>query len=107
LSLLLQNDSAIHERAGLNWGQREGREPNQAYIPVPTPFNRHNPDFFPSLDESFTMLTDDGQQLICKMAQQNRKAIHTTENNSIMGKYFRRRLGVSLGARVDSQDLIN
>jgi hypothetical protein len=107
LPLLIRNDTAIHERAGLNWGQREGREPNQAYIPVPTPFNRDNPDFFPPLEHAFTMLTDDGQQLVCKMAQANRKAIHTTENNSIMGRYFRERLGVPLGARVDAQDVIN
>ena len=107
LSLLLANDTEIHERSGLNWGQREGREPNQAYIPVPTPFNRENPEFFPPLEESFTMLTDDEQQLVCKMAQQNRKAIHTTENNSIMGRYFRERLGVPLGERVDVQDVLN
>lgn len=107
LPLLLENDTAIHERAGLNWGQRPGREPNQAYIPVPTPFNRQNPDFFPPLEQSFTMLTDDGQQLICKMAQANRKAIHTTENNSIMGRYFRNRIGVPLGIRVDARDVVS
>jgi hypothetical protein len=106
LPLLLDHDTAIHERAGLNWGQRPGREPNQAYIPVPTPFNRQHPDFFPPLEQSFTMLTDDGQQLICKMAQANRKAIHTTENNSIMGRYFRNRLSVPLGTRVDAQDIV-
>lgn len=106
LSLLLDNDTAIHERSGLNWGQRPGRERNQAYIPVSVPFNNANPDFFPPLEQAFTMVTDDGQQLICIMAQQNRKAIHTTESNSIMGRYFRNRLGVPLGARVDAQDLI-
>lgn len=108
LPLLIRNDTAIHERAGLNWGQRPGREPNQAYIPVPTPFNRRNPDFFPPREQqSFTLLTDDGQQLICKMAQGNRKAIQTTENNSIMGRYFRNRIGVPLGARVDVQDVVS
>ncbi len=107
LKLLLKKDTEIHERSGLNWGQREGREPNQAYIPVPTTFNRVNPNFFPPLEQAFTMLTDDGQQLICKMAQQNRKAIHTTENNSIMGRYFRDRLGVPFGERVDVTDVLS
>ncbi|RNF39753.1 restriction endonuclease PLD domain-containing protein [Planococcus salinus] len=106
LPLLLNNDTAIHEKSGLNWGQRDGREPNQAYIPVPTPFNRENPNFFPLLEQDFAMLTDDGQQLICVMAQANRKAIHTSESNSIMGRYFRERIGVPLGARVDVQDVI-
>ncbi|SEM35851.1 NgoFVII restriction endonuclease [Mesobacillus persicus] len=107
LSLLI-NENRIHEKAGLNWGQRPGREPNQAYIPVPTPFTmRENPTFFPPLEQTFTMLTDDGEQLMCVMAQANRKAIHTSESNSIMGRYFRNRLGVALGARVDVQDLLN
>ncbi|KAB7704914.1 NgoFVII family restriction endonuclease [Bacillus aerolatus] len=107
LPLLIRNDTAIQERAGLNWGQREGRDPNQAYLKVPTPFNNQHPDFFPPLEQSFTMLTDDGQHLVCKMAQAERKAIHTTENNSIMGQYFRNRLSVPLGERVDPQDVIN
>ena len=37
----------------------------------------------------------------------NRKAIHTTENNSIMGRYFRRRLRIPLGERVYVQDVLN
>lgn len=107
LPLLLKNDTAIHEKAGLNWGQRDGREPNQAYIPVSTKIHQADPGFFPPLEQEFTMLTDDGQQLICVMAQANRKAIHIHENNSIMGRYFRGRIGVALGARVDAQDVVN
>ncbi|MFC5602451.1 restriction endonuclease PLD domain-containing protein [Sporosarcina koreensis] len=107
LPLLTNNDTSIQETAGLNWGQRPGRNTNEAYIPVSTTFNRHNPNFFPPLEQAFTILTDDGEQLICKMAQQNRKAIQTTENNSIMGRYFRERLGVAYGARVDVQDVLN
>ncbi len=26
----------VHQRSGLNWGQREGRNPDQAYIPIPS-----------------------------------------------------------------------
>lgn len=104
---LLQRDGTIHGKSGLNWGQRERREPNQAYIPVPVPFNNNNLDFFPPLQQVFTLLTDDGEQLLCKMAQQGRKAIETTENNSILGTYFRRRLGVALGQPVTLQDLLN
>jgi hypothetical protein len=107
LSLMLDRLNTIHERSGLNWGQRDGREPNQAYIPVPTSFNNTNPDFFPPLEQDFSLITDDGQQLICVMAQGGRKAIHTSESNSIMGRYFRQRLGVPLGSKVEVQDLIN
>lgn len=107
LPLLLNNDTEIHERSGLNWGQRPGREPNQAYIPVSSRIHRADPNFFPPLRQEFTMLTDDGHQLMCVVAQDNRKAIETPENNSIMGIYFRERIGVPLGARVDAQDVVN
>jgi len=107
LPLLLQNDTAIQERAVLNWGQRGNQEPNQAYIPVSARVHQQDPDFFTPLEQPFTLITDDGQQLICTMAQQNRKAIQTSENNSIMGRYFKERLGVPFGARVDVQDVVD
>ncbi|MGN7322840.1 restriction endonuclease PLD domain-containing protein [Bacillus altitudinis] len=106
LPLLLNNDTAIHERSGLNWGQREGRERNQAYIPVSSTIHAADPDFFPPLEQEFTIVTDDGERLMCVMAQANRKAIHTHENNSLMGRYFRNRIGVPFGGRVDAQDVI-
>ncbi|MCM3358675.1 restriction endonuclease PLD domain-containing protein [Psychrobacillus sp. MER TA 171] len=107
LPLLLNNDTAIHERSGLNWGQRPGREPNQAYIPVSSRIHQANPNFFPPTQQEFNMLTDDGHQLICVVAQSNRKAIETPESNSILGRYFRERLRVPLGTRVDAQDVID
>jgi hypothetical protein len=107
LPLLLKNDTLIHEKSGLNWGQRPGREPNQAYIPVKMKIHLDHPNFFPPLEQTFTMLTDDRKQLMCVMAQANRKAIHTSENNSIMGRYFRERLGVAFGASVNVQDVVN
>jgi hypothetical protein len=97
----------IHEKSGLNWGQRPGREPNQAYIPVSTQVHKNSPDFFPELKEEFIIITDDGEEIICVMAQQNRKAIHSSRNNSILGIYFRNRIGVSLGNKVDIEDLQN
>ena len=86
LPLVIEKTNTIQQKGGLNWGQREGREPNQAYIPVPTSFNRDNPDFFPPLEQDFTLITDDGEYLMCVMAQAGRKAIQTSKNNSIMGE---------------------
>lgn len=100
---LLQRDGRIHSRGGLNWGQRPGREPNQAYIPVPMDIARSG--FFPPVGVHFTVLTDDGGLLICTRAQQDGKAIETPLNNSELGRYFRRRLGVPSGAFVTEQDL--
>ena len=80
-----------------------GREPNQAYIPLSSKVYRG--DFFPARGHHFTLHTDDGQVIICARRQDNGKALHSTENNSIIGEYFRRRLGVPLGKPVAKADL--
>jgi len=43
--------------------------------------------------------------LICTIAQDNDKAIETPQNNSLIGEYFRNRLGLGYGAYVSSLDL--
>lgn len=104
LSLLTYKDE-VGEKSGLNWGQREGREPNQAYIPLPAKIARTG--FFPVFQQHFAVVTDDGKQLILRVEQQNDKAITTPLNNSLLGEYFRGRLGVANGAFVSKQDLLN
>ena len=101
----LDNQGRLPQRSGLNWGQRpdQKREPNQAYIRVPAII--YNTDFFPSIGEHFTIITDDHQTLICVRAQDNGKAIHTPNNNSQMGIYFRQRLGVEMGDLIQKEHL--
>lgn len=103
LPLFSEKQNRIHEHAGLNWGQRDGREPNQAYIPVPV--SVRNSGFFPPRGEQFSVLTSDGFPFVCVIAQDGGKAIHTTNNNSELGEYFRRRLGVPLGQPITLADL--
>lgn len=105
LSLLDSRTGDAPGRSGLNWGQRPGREPNQAYLSVPKSVHDQHPDFFPDLDREFTIITDDGISFVCVVAQQNRKAIETRYDNSILGRYFRNRLDVPLGERVSRTDL--
>jgi len=100
---LLSSAGKIHQRAGLNWGQRPGREPNQAYIPIPSNISKSG--FFPRRGTHFTIVTDDGETFDAVTAQQNNKAIETTLDNSILGRYFRKRLGVPLGDFVKATDL--
>ncbi len=102
---LLGKNGNLPSRSGLNWGQRPelGREPNQAYIRLPS--NVYQTDFFPPIRVHFTLLTDDGKVLICTRAQDNGKAIETPHNNSLIGEYFRYRLGVPNGARVTLEHL--
>ena len=103
---LLDNRGTLPQRSGLNWGQRpeEGREPNQAYIRLPSSIYRT--EFFPPITVHFTVLTDDNKVLICTRAQQNGKAIHTPHNNSLIGEYFRHRLGIPSGYPITKEDLL-
>ncbi len=102
----LDRSGKLPARSGLNWGQRpeEKREANQAYIKLPSSVYRTS--FFPPVGEHFTVHTDDNKVLICTRAQQNGKAIHTPHNNSLIGLYFRNRLGLSSGAFVKKSDLL-
>lgn len=104
---LLDRTGNIQNRAGLNWGQREGRDPNQAYIQLSPDIYRSN--FFPQRSIHFTVLTDDNKTLICTRAQKNElgAAIETPQDNSRLGEYFRNRLGLANGAFIQTQDLVN
>ena len=90
-------------RSGLNWGQRRGREPNQAYIPLPSRIAKSG--FFPLEKRHFTAITDDHHQLTLRVEQQNNKAITTPVRNSDLGEYFRNRLGLANGSYVTRADL--
>ena len=101
---LVDRYGEVPKRSGLNWGQRPGREPNQAYINIPVQIGRS--DFFPKRYENFTVSTDDGKQMICVRAQDFGKGLHTTLNNSLLGEYFRFRLGLNNGEFVTKDHLL-
>lgn len=108
LSLLDAKTNDVHRVSGLNWGQRKGREPNQACIAIPRSIGRTG--FFPPKKQVFTLMTDDGYVMQC-VTQGNKdtdpipKQFTTTNNNSEIGRYFRRRLNVPEGAFVTKADL--
>ena len=93
----------LPQRSGLNWGQRPGREPNQAYIRLPIELTKTG--FFPPRGEHFTILTDDNKSLRCVRRQDAGKAIHTPDNNSRIGLYFRYRLNVPEGMNITKEDM--
>ena len=101
---LLTGKGIIGETSGLNWGQRKKRNPNEAYIRIP--INVARQEFFP-VDRHFTVITDDGYHLILRVEQQNNKALTTPMSNSLLGEYFRKRLGLSNGQKIQTEDLIN
>lgn len=102
----LDKNGKLPLRSGLNWGQRPEykREPNQAYIHLNSKICKS--DFFPPIGTHFTVSTDDSKTLICSRAQANGKAIQTPHNNSLIGEYFRNRLGLPNGATITKTDLI-
>ena len=103
---LLDNQGRLPKRSGLNWGQRPeyNRNPDEAYIRVPK--RVEDSHFFPPVGISFIIHTDDGKELLCVRAQDNAKAIETPADNSIMGRYFRNRLGLASGALIEMKDLL-
>lgn len=102
LSLLTRNGETP-AKSGINWGQRPGREPNQAYLNIPKAIG--DSGFFPERGEPFTVETDDGMSFICVRAQDEGKGLHTTQNNSWLGEYFRRRMNLPNGEYVHRADL--
>lgn len=103
LPLYSTKTGRVERISGLNWGQRHGRNRDQAYIAVPAPVQRCN--FFPSLAVHFHVATDDGEVLEMSIAQANGKAIQTPTPNAALGAYFRKRLGVPSGQLVTDTDL--
>jgi len=98
-------EPGIH--SGLNWGQRKGRNPNQAYIPLPIKIAKSG--FFPvdpiESPPHFSVVTDDKRHLILRVEQQNQKAITTPLSNAQLGEYFRNRLNLANGVFVTRADL--
>lgn len=103
LSLLINRTGETPTRSGLNWGQRPGRDPNQSYIQVPTSISRSG--FFPARKQHFTIITDDSETFDAVRAQDEDKAIETPFDNSLLGIYFRKRMGLKPGEYVNRADL--
>ncbi|MGE7983346.1 hypothetical protein [Solibacillus sp. NPDC093137] len=103
---LLDRKGEVPGKSGLNWGQRPNRDGNQMYLSVPKSIHSSKEEFFPVQTQGFLVCTADQRNLVCVMAQDNRKAIQTKGNTSILGKYFRERLGVKSNAFVVKEDLI-
>ncbi|HOC92939.1 MAG TPA: NgoFVII family restriction endonuclease [bacterium] len=94
----LDRQGRVPVQSGLNWGQRLGRDKNQAYLRIPAEIARTG--FFPPRRHHFNVVTDDGESILCVIAQDNDKAIESKPSNAILGSYFRRRLGLPSGALV-------
>lgn len=100
---LLTRTGEPGKRSGLNWGQRNNRNKNEAYIPLPSRIAKSG--FFPLNKQHFLVVTDDHHTLQLRVEQQNDKSITTPASNALLGEYFRNRLGLANGAYVHASDL--
>lgn len=102
---LLGRGGEVQRSAGLNWGHRQqtgySRNLDEAYIQIGAQLGRE--DFFPASPTRFTIHADDGAKFIVVRAQKSDPgdAIETPEDNSLLGGYFRNRIGVQSGVFVD------
>jgi hypothetical protein len=103
LSLVVKRTGEPGVKSGLNWGQRSGRNPNEAYIPLPREIAKSG--FFPLEKQHFLVVTDDHHTLQLRVEQQNDKAITTPSSNAQLGEYFRNRLRLANGSYVRTSDL--
>lgn len=131
LSLLMRN-GAIHNAAGLNWGQNPENHtnPNDAYIPISTEHIRAFPLLFPPKqlissmsggegrqqrhNDSIDIIWDDGTTMrgllegsVIVDGVLSPKQISSFPVKSELGLYLRTRLGVAPGQAVTKQDLEN
>ena len=101
---LLAKSGETGTKSGLNWGQRNHRNKNEAYIPLPVEIARSN--FFPLNKQHFLVVTDDHHTLQLRVEQQNDKAITTPASNALLGEYFRNRLGLANGTYITKEHLL-
>ncbi|MBD5269743.1 MAG: NgoFVII family restriction endonuclease [Bacteroides sp.] len=91
---------------GLNWGNRDNRDRNEAYLQLSPDVYKSN--FFPEKGIYFVVETDDNETLIMNRAQKGvGTAIQTPENNATLGLYIRKRLGIPSGTEITVNHLKN
>lgn len=101
LSLLARNGQ-VHEGGGLNW-QLDRKDKDAAYIHVPARVLRDV--FFPEPGLRFNVLCDDGVEMVMVCQGSGGKQLTTPQSNQILGRYFRKRLGLKSGVKVTLDDL--
>lgn len=91
---------------GLNWGQREGRDLNQAYVQLKPEIYKSS--FFPKKPEQFSVSTDDGETLNMVRAQKTDEgtALQTPADNALFGRYLRKRMGLEPGEQITKDDIV-
>lgn len=75
----------VPDKSGLNQWNAGGRprDPNEIYVPIPAWIHQKFPKFFPTRNESFTLVLPDRKELSAKVCQDNDKAIMSNPNSAL------------------------
>ena len=81
----------VNQKSGINQWNAAGRSRRfgEGYIPFPAEVRRLYPDFFPGIEEQFTVRLTSGEEILCKVCQENGKAIMSTPNHKLLAWLFR------------------
>lgn len=115
LNLYSLRDGIVQKQAGLNWGFSEGHVSlADAYIALTQEFIRNAPNYFPAHGETIIVEWDDGTKMECLLEGTQEidgkiypKQISTKNDKSVLGKYLRDRLKVSMTKLINLSDLDN
>ena len=109
----LNRKGIVPEASGLNWGwgtasknknkPNDARKRNDTYLSIKS--DATDEGFLPDKDFTFTLVADDGFSMDCKVQQQGRKAVTSTNSNQILGEYLRKRFGLKSGQFITTKDL--
>lgn len=102
---LLKANGDVGYGSGINWGIRPNgtkRNRNQAYIPYNVKNRKEGffPDRLHPNDKNcplFKVVTKDMGAFYMRMAQQGNKGLQSAEDNAIIGKWLRQKLGLNDG----------
>lgn len=107
LKLFGERKKNVASKSGLNQWRAAGRKRHhdEVYIPIPIKIHRENPGFFPARDEPFRMTTDEGNEFLAKVCQENNKALMSNPNKNLGNWILRDVLKVPLGQLVTMNHL--
>ncbi|MDO4224024.1 MAG: NgoFVII family restriction endonuclease [Acinetobacter sp.] len=107
LPLYSTRNGLVPERSGLNQWNANGRKRtlDEVYIPIPIQIHQYFPNFFPSRDEPFDLITPDGNILNAKVCQENSKALMTNPNSALADWLLRQLLALKKGELATYQRL--
>lgn len=99
LPLYSTRNGLVPERSGLNQWNANGRKRSldEVYIPIPIQIHQNFPNFFPSQDVPFDLITPDGKILNAKVCQENSKALMTNPNSALANWLLRQLLNLREG----------